>query len=119
MGMGSIQWADQDAYRYYLVTWGPASQGDENPAWGFASISEIIDKMASQAYYASLGEPDDDVIAVLRLTAYGTVPVRIKTARVEIEGQAWADVTFTWQSPEIRGKAGRRSETGSYRIREV
>lgn len=106
----NIQWADQDAHRYYLVTWGVADKGYEHAPFGLASMSEITDKLATEAFQDAIGEGSNDVVCVWRLTDHGPKPVDITYAG----GPGGTEVKFTW-----RIGAHRFTEVAFYTIPEV
>lgn len=113
---GRIQWADQDsAHRHYLVSWGTeVTEGSVDTApFGFASLGEIADKLGSDAFHAEAGE-DTDTVMVWRLTDLGPVPVDMEF--YADHGMGMTKVTFVWQSPLIKGRAGRRTDVAYYRI---
>lgn len=110
---GNIQWADQAQHRHYLVTWGVGDSGDEHAPFGLASMSEIVDKIATEAFQSALGEGSDDVIAAWRLTDYGPVPVDITYQGHE----GSVTVIFTWTEPQRRGR--KITDTGYYVTPEV
>lgn len=114
-----IVWADQDAYRHYLVSWGERTQGDEHVPFGLASMSEIVDKFADQAFQDAIGEPCPDVVSVWRLTDKGPVEVDVTFHGHVINGEASTQVDFTWVDRFYGHPNNKRTESAFYRTPEA
>ena len=113
-----VQWADHDANRHYLVSWGTAEAGDEHHPMGFASLSEIVDKYHANAFAEATGEYGD-VVTVWRLCDAGPAKVDVTFFGAVMGDVAMVEVVFSWQDPADSSSAGAHRESGYYRTPEV
>lgn len=112
---GDIQWADDAMHRHYLVSWGgddiDMGDGLSRPQMGFASLGEIVDKIAHEAWHVEDGEEADQVKA-WRLTEHGP---RVVTFGYSYD-HGMVAVCATW-SEGLVGRRTSESETGFYHVR--
>lgn len=79
----------------------------------YANMSGVIDAYRDQAYAEFIDE-EPDRLTVYRLADVGPIPCRVSFFLHD--GAGLTQVVMSWSIPGIRGKAGRKSESGFYRI---
>ena len=79
----------------------------------YASLSGVIDVYSDQAF-AEFTDEEPDTLTIYRLGDVG--PIVCKVSFIRHDNAGLTQVQVAWTIPGVRGKAGRKSESGFYRI---